>query len=317
MPHLIRRLSTLPSTPSAAQITTRFQHRFTHTPPRTQTQVLDINQLTLLHSTLSRACPPLKNGTPLPPGYHLIYFTPSSIAEAALGRDGTDRTFNPEPPFTRRMWAGGEMVWERGNQLRVGETVREVTRVQGAEAKLTKMGEEMVVVGVEKQFENERGLALVDRRYLSPFYYYHDCNWVFRKEIITPISPVARGADVEFPTGPYTRDFLQTPVSLFRFSALTFNAHQIHYSKQWCQEVEGHRDVVVHGPLNLINMLDFWRDTVGGEEEVPRRIIYRATSPLYAGEMYRAVLEKEGEVVKQTLYSRDGKVAMRGEIEGF
>src|SRR5271168_4480777 len=61
--------------------------------------------------------------------------------------------------------------------------------------------------------------------------------------------------------GSHTRDFTQTPVSLFRFSALTFNGHKIHYSKEWCQQVEGHRDIVVHGPLNLINMLDFWRDT--------------------------------------------------------
>lgn len=95
--------------------------------------------------------------------------------------------------------------------------------------------------------------------------------------------------------GTYTRDFTQTEVSLFRFSALTFNAHKIHYSREWCQKVEGHRDLVVHGPLNLIGILDLYRDTNerSSPEAVPRSISYRAMSPLYVGEKYRVVLEKD------------------------
>ena len=76
-------------------------------------------------------------------------------------------------------------------------------------------------------------------------------------------------------------------VGLFRFSALTFNGHRIHYDGGWTRRVEGHPAPVVHGPLNLLGMLDYWRDTcdapVGGP---PARIEYRARSPLYAGDAY-------------------------------
>ena len=91
------------------------------------------------------------------------------------------------------------------------------------------------------------------------------------------------------------RDFIQTEVSLFRHSALTFNAHKIHYNRDWCRNVEGHRDLVVHGPLPLLGILDLYRDTNerSSPEAVPKSISYRAMSPLYVGERYRIVLERE------------------------
>ena len=90
------------------------------------------------------------------------------------------------------------------------------------------------------------------------------------------------------------RDFTQTPVSLFRMSALTFNAHKIHYNREWCRDVEGHRDLVVHGPIPLLGILDLYRDVnESSPEQVPRTISYRAMSPLYVNEQYRVVLEKD------------------------
>jgi hydroxyacyl-ACP dehydratase HTD2-like protein with hotdog domain len=104
-------------------------------------------------------------------------------------------------------------------------------------------------------------------------------------------------------------------VTLFRFSALTFNGHKIHYDKEWCRQVEGHRDCVVHGPLNLVNMVDFWRDVNGGSS-FPKRITYRATSPLYAGEKYRIVMDEEKEKVMDVrVVDSYGQVGMVGQIE--
>lgn len=85
-----------------------------------------------------------------------------------------------------------------------------------------------------------------------------------------------------------------SPVALFRFSALTFNAHVIHYNETATRETEGHPNVVVHGPLNLINILDYWRDMYSGDKQL-REISYRAMSPLYAGDEY----------LIRTDYSRD------------
>jgi hydroxyacyl-ACP dehydratase HTD2-like protein with hotdog domain len=111
---------------------------------------------------------------------------------------------------------------------------------------------------------------------------------------------------------------VQTPVTLFRFSALTFNPHKIHYSLPWARDVEGHKDIVVHGPLNLISILDLWRDTRSQNSTdpclvFPKRISYRATSPLYAGDEYRIVLE-EGEQTKVQIIGPGGVVAMKAEI---
>lgn len=145
---------------------------------RVQRQVLDGHQLQKLSLTLNRphlhrgldvtAAPP-PAGTPLPPGYHLVYFSPASV-ESELGADGTDRTFNAPGPFSRRMWAGGRMTWIPGAApLRVGDEAEERTRFVGAAAKRSRDGSEMVLVDVEKEFWGPEGLALVDRR-----------AWVFR-----------------------------------------------------------------------------------------------------------------------------------------
>jgi hydroxyacyl-ACP dehydratase HTD2-like protein with hotdog domain len=83
--------------------------------------------------------------------------------------------------------------------------------------------------------------------------------------------------------------------------------------------VEGHRDLVVHGPLNLIHMVDFWRDVVGENEsgqKWPKKVTYRATSPLYAGEKYRIVMDEEkGVFTDMRIVDSYGKVSMVGIIE--
>lgn len=115
--------------------------------------------------------------------------------------------------------------------------------------------------------------------------------------------------------GDKTRTLRQTPVSLFRFSALTFNPHKIHYSVPWARDVEGHPDLVVHGPLNLIGILDLWRDVVhsGRGDVLPESITYRATSPVYVEEEYRIVL-KGGDVRVVKGGGGDDVLVMKAEI---
>jgi hypothetical protein len=119
-----------------------------------------------LHPALSVLDSPPPTGTPLPPGYHLAYFTPAAL-ESSLGSDGTDKTFNPVEPFVRRMWAGGSMTWTQDNPLRVGDIAEERTTLVGAAAKKSRSGHEMVFVEVEKAFSNSGGISLVDKRYVA------------------------------------------------------------------------------------------------------------------------------------------------------
>ena len=116
-----------------------------------------------LHPKLSVVSDVPPSGTPLPPGYHLAYFTPAAV-EDELGIDGTDKTFNPVEPFSRRMWAGGRMQWEVANPLCVGDHVEEKTSLISATAKKSRSGHEMVLVEVEKRFSNQKGVALTDQR---------------------------------------------------------------------------------------------------------------------------------------------------------
>lgn len=152
---------------AAAQLMDKFRDR---TIIRKQT--LDGNQLQRLCLTLGRPAvdkgldirseaPP--DGTPIPPGYHLVYFTPADL-ESKLGADGTDQTYNAPAPFSRRMWAGGHMTWENDVPLKVGDLVEEHTTLRGATAKRSRSAGEMVLVDVCKEFRTERGLSLVDRR---------------------------------------------------------------------------------------------------------------------------------------------------------
>lgn len=342
----LRHFSSSPQSSSSADPTSiaeAFLSKFSKGQTYVRKQLLDSNQLRLFSLTLNRPhlWPSSKStatraleeteplsGTPLPPAYHLIYFTPAQLP-GTLGVDGTDASFNPDTPFTRRMWAGGSFHWPGANPnagtqslLRVGDTVTEVTKVLKCEPKVIhKTGESMLVVGIEKEFRNSKDeLCVLDRR-----------NWVFRAAL-DPSNPaaiapkpaeLARAELDEAAQGKTWREFTQSEATLFRVSALTFNAHRIHYDKPWATEVEGHRNVVVHGPLNLIAMLDLWRDTAvsrgmgSSQEEVvyPQKIDYRATSPVYAGESYRVMMNEGAVKHKETeinVVSNDGTRCMKG-----
>ncbi|KAF5706656.1 lactoylglutathione lyase [Fusarium globosum] len=158
-------------------------------------QILDANQVQKLALTLHRPslggfdiqnqAPP--NGTPLPPGYHLVYFTPGGL-ESELGADGTDTSFNAPFAFTRRMWGGGRIEWAAsssflstaGPELRVGDEVEEATSLISATPKESRSAGEMVLVEVKKEYHGPRGLALTDYR-----------SWIFRPEI----KPLSRSSD--------------------------------------------------------------------------------------------------------------------------
>ncbi|RSM12423.1 hypothetical protein CEP52_002475 [Fusarium oligoseptatum] len=279
-------------------------------------QLIDANQLQKLALTLGR--PNLNGtdvsdnapvaGTPVPPGYHLAYFTPNGT-EGDLGADGTDRTFNASAPFTRRMWAGGKMQWAEpssGALLRVGDEVEERTRLLSAVPKKSRSAGEMVLVEVEKEFWGPKRFGLDGSSIEPP----------------KPLGNVTRGPSsvkdlATKSEGFPIRELRWSPVGLFRFSALTFNGHMIHYNEDWTRNVEDHPGLVVHGPLNLINLLNYWRD-IHGNGEGPRDIKYRALSPLYAGETYNirtdGVRDVEGGKVWDVLVEKNGTVCMKSEI---
>ncbi|KAJ1329777.1 3-methylfumaryl-CoA hydratase [Microdochium nivale] len=334
----------------------------------TRKQILDGNQLHRLGLTLGRRylespghTDPEKdltnlNATPdefvsVPPGYHLAYFTPGGL-ESELGPDGTDTSFNAPAPFTRRMWAGGRMTWSNpqgvGQELVVGEAAEERTTLASAVAKTSRDGSEMVLVEVEKEIWTQGALVVTDRR-----------SWIFRPELEAASSTEEIVTQTKVVRGPSTvRDVTSegkditayssedaskyipdpsdlprrchrwSPTGLFRFSALTFNGHKIHYDQSWSRAIENHAppSVVVHGPLNLICMLDYFRDIVaphGAAQTSPftdgfseyqyqrttgiRQVEYRALSPLYAGQEYSTRAAKVEKPLGEDQQKQPGK----------
>ena len=175
MSRVFRRLASTTSGSSASEAASEILSRFGDKPISVREQYLDANQVRLLSLSLGR--PKLHesdkltadgaplDGTPIPPGYHIVYFTPTFLGQD-LGIDGTDKTLNPLAPWTRRMWAGGTLEWKQtpSKLLRVGQTVTETARITSAEPKTMKSGTSMILAGLEKTFETDNGIALIDRR---------------------------------------------------------------------------------------------------------------------------------------------------------
>jgi len=197
-----------------------------------------------LSATLDRGDPPPAAGTGLPPLWHWLYFLPSH-RQSEIGPDGHARRggFLPPVPLPRRMWAGGRLQWHA--PLRVGDAVERTSTIASVTHKSGRTGD-LVFVLVRHEVRNAQGLALTEE---------HDI--VYRA--------AARPGDPAPPPQPapgdatWSREIVPDDVLLFRYSALTFNGHRIHYDRQYVTEVEGYPGLIVHGPLIATLLVDLAR----------------------------------------------------------
>jgi len=199
-----------------------------------------------LSATLDRDDPAPFEGTELPPLWHWLYFLPRH-RRSELGPDGHARRggFLPPVPLPRRMWAGGRLQWMAGNPLRAGQEVERISRIGSVQHKFGRTGE-LVFVGVRHEYRNASGTALTEE---------HDIVYRASPRPGDTV-PEPRRAD----TGAaWQREIVPDDVLLFRYSALTFNGHRIHYDRKYVTEVEGYPGLVVHGPLIASLLLDLLR----------------------------------------------------------
>ena len=214
-----------------------------------------------LAATLDRDDPPRQPGDPLPPLWHWLYFLPVA-RQSELGLDGHTKRggFLPPVSLPRRMWAGGR--FEFHHPLRIGDPITRHSRIVDIKQKTGRTGA-LVFVLVRHEISNPQGIALTEE---------HDI--VFREAGgNAPARPLA-------PTDPtWQREIHPDDVLLFRYSALTFNGHRIHYDRRYATEVEGYPGLVVHGPLIATLLLDLHRRSL--PEAPVNRFEFRAVSPLY------------------------------------
>lgn len=216
-----------------------------------------------LSATLDRDDPLPRPGDPLPPLWHWLYFLPVH-RQSEIGPDGHAKRggFLPPVALPRRMWAGGRFTFYQ--PLRVGETIRRRSTIADVSAKEGRSGP-LVFVLVRHAIEGEHGPALVEE---------HD---IVYREAPRPGEPPAkpRPAPTE---AAWRRDIVPDPVLLFRYSALTFNGHRIHYDRQYVTETEGYPGLIVHGPLIATLLVDLLRRNVAAPMAAFR---FRAVRPLF------------------------------------
>ncbi len=205
--------------------------------------------------------------------------SPDALDASRLGRDGHPRTglVLPALPYPRRMWAGGELVFHGG--LAEGDTVTRTSTIESITFKEGGSGR-LGFVAVRHRY-SVAGVLLIDERQ----------DIVYREDPKTegvdgPTKAPAKPA----PAVPDTRDValgwnvVSDPVLLFRYSALTFNGHRIHYDHPYATQVEGYAGLVVHGPMQAALMLNVVSAVLG---RLPVRFSYRGLAPLICGIPFR------------------------------
>jgi 3-methylfumaryl-CoA hydratase len=215
-----------------------------------------------LSATLDRDDPRPKIGDSLPPLWHWLYFLPLA-RQSEIGPDGHPRRggFLPPVPLPRRMWAGGRFAFHA--PLRVGDEISRTSTIADVTVKQGRAGS-LCFVLVRHEISGPNGLALTEE---------HDI--VYRDmpppgEV--PPKPPAAPMDAE-----WRRAIEPDDVMLFRYSALTFNGHRIHYDRRYVTETEGYPGLIVHGPLIATLLVDLLRRNSTGEL---RTFKFRAVSPL-------------------------------------
>ena len=253
-----------------------------------------------LAATLDRDDPPPVRGTPLPPLAHWLYFLPAHPMRE-IGPDGHARRggFLPPVPLPRRMWAGGRLQWQPSNPLRVGDPVQRHSRIAAVEHKRGRSGD-LVFVTVVHEIRNDAGLALTEE---------HDI--VYRAAPApgaAPASPVAAPGNAA-----WQRELTPDDVLLFRYSALTFNGHRIHYDRRYVTQVEGYPGLVVHGPLIATLLLDLVRRHA--PDAKVQRFEFKAQRPVFDGRPLRICGDPRGGEVALWAQDHEGWLAMKASAQ--
>lgn len=187
-----------------------------------------------------------------------------------LGPDGHPARggFLPPVPLPRRMWAGGQI--EFVDPLRVGDTVTRSSRITDVTLKTGSTGA-LCFVAVDHTITTPRGIAIKER---------HDI--VYRD--IAPAGDTTAApakAPPPAPAATHRESHPADPVLLFRYSALTFNGHRIHYDRDYVTKVEGYPGLIVHGPLQASLLIEFAAKLRG--HKAPAKFVYRGVQPLFDG----------------------------------
>lgn len=249
-----------------------------------------------LHAALDLPVAAPGAGAPLPHFHHWIYFLEAEPGRA-LGRDGHPAKggFMPDIGLPRRMWAGGRLTFHA--PLRIGAEAERTTVIESIARKTGRSGP-LVFVTLRHEIRAEGALAVVELQ-----------DVVYRED---PAPGAPQPAPASAPEGETrSRRVTLGSVPLFRYSALTFNGHRIHYDRDYAREVEGYPGLVVHGPLIAQLLLALAEEEIGPAAAFE----FRARAPAFDFEEITLAAADEGGVCRPWAKGPDGRLLIEGHAE--
>lgn len=240
--------------------------------PVVDEDALTVGPVATMSALLNRSGPVVASGEPLPPLWHWFYFLrPTRHDELGVDGHPSRGPFLPPIPHRQRMFAGGRC--DVMKPLQLGETTVHTSALADVSLKHGKSGE-LLFVTERHEFRQQNRLCVLEERDL-----------VYRSGHSAARHPTAMSSTALEQRTPWHLAAQPDPTLLFRFSALTANPHRIHYDLPYAQDVEGYPDLVVHGPLLVLLMLELPR------RNTPRpvqSVSYRLRSPVFAKEALTA-----------------------------
>ena len=261
------------------------------------TDHIDVGRAQRMQVTLDRI-PDFAEGAELPPFWHYLYFNPH-VPASRLKEDGHEKLGRFLPPISlpRRMWAGGTL--DITSPLRIGETCTKTSTIRDVSLKNGRSGP-LCFVSVDHDFAVDGAHRFTERQ-----------NIVYR-DMPEPGAalPVGKPAPLDATAG-----FAVTPdqIMLFRYSALIFYSHRIHYDLEYAREVEGYPGLVVHGPLMAALAGELGRNMHA--DNALRSMSIRALSPLFSPATFHVEARSDADATRTWVRDPDGALAMTVDLK--
>lgn len=248
-----------------------------------------------LSATLDRDDPQAAAGTPVPPLWHWLYFLPI-FRPGEMRRDGhlQGSDLMPPIPLPRRVWAGSKFSWNSDNPLRVGDRATRISRIDSITQKTGSSGE-LVFVKLIHEFHNATGLAFVNE-HLSAF------RGETRGERAKAEPAVAEQVSL------WHRELVPDAALLFRYSALMFNAHRIHYDTPYATQEENYPAILVQGPLLATLLVDLLRRNA--PEATLHNLEFKALRSAFVDRPLHLRGQPEGRQVRLWATDEEGRLVM-------
>jgi len=245
------------------------------------------------HATFDYSGEPPRMGDVVPRLIHFCLAQPAAPT-SKLGFDGHPARgdFLPPVPLPHRMWAGGALIFQ--GDLRVGDEVKRTSRIEDVVLKQGRTGA-LCFVTVQHRIEANGALVLEERQ-----------DIVYRGPV-TPGATAKSHPPAE--QGTHQRPMKAEATILFRYSALTFNSHRIHYDRRYVTQVEGYSGLIVHGPLQAALLCNYATELRGP----PRRFSFRSLSPLFDDDAFALHANEDGEGLKLWTAKQNGPLCMNAE----